>query len=192
MQRLISFLIVTIGTTVLLTTILPSSAQMRLTEQSRVTINGIGAVQVGMTVAEAERAAGISLQVQYPRKPNASCYYMVPSRGVRGVGLMVINPREGQPDKQQDRIARVDIGRNSPVMTISGAKVGDPEVRIKTLYPNIQVTPHNHVSGGHYLTLVPQDEGDRAYRLVFETDGRRVTHFRAGKLPEVEYAQGCP
>ena len=32
---------------------------------------------------------------------------------------------------------------------------------------------------------------DRNYRIVFETDGKRVLRFRAGKLPEVEYIEGC-
>ena len=34
-----------------------------------------------------------------------------------------------------------------------------------------------------------QKGGKFAY--VFETDGKRVTNFRAGKFPEVEYIEGC-
>jgi hypothetical protein len=29
------------------------------------------------------------------------------------------------------------------------------------------------------------------FRIVFETDGQRVTRFRAGRLPAVQYVEGC-
>ncbi len=176
---------------ILTTTIVPINAQQRLTEQSRVAINGIGPVRVGMTVAEAERAAGVTFRLQDPPGRDVSCYYMVPNRGVRGLAFMVILPQAGRPDRQQGRIARVDIASNSPVLTISGAGIGDFEARIRTLYPGIQSSPHAYIGNWRYLTLVPQNEVDRAYRLVFETDGRRVRSFRAGKLPEVDYPEGC-
>jgi hypothetical protein len=47
------------------------------------------------------------------------------------------------------------------------------------------------VERGNYLTFIPQDRPDRNYRLVFETDGDRVTNFRSGQVPEVEAIEGC-
>lgn len=44
---------------------------------------------------------------------------------------------------------------------------------------------------GKYLTFVPKDATDKNYRLIFETSKNRVTRFRSGKLPEVEYIEGC-
>jgi hypothetical protein len=32
---------------------------------------------------------------------------------------------------------------------------------------------------------------DTALRLVFETEGARVTRFRVGRRPAVEYVEGC-
>lgn len=82
--------------------------------------------------------------------------------------------------------------QNNQITTFKGAKIGDTEAQIKSLYPGqIQVTPHKYVQNGHYLTFIPKDRSDRNYRLVFETDGKLVTEFRAGKLPEVEYVEGC-
>ncbi|HIK04985.1 MAG TPA: hypothetical protein IGS40_09745 [Trichormus sp. M33_DOE_039] len=153
-------------------------AQTKLTQQSKVFINGIGPVRVGMTVSQAAKAAGTRLVGD---KPNNSCYYVNP-KGYNNIAFMVT----------EHRIARVDIYKNSQITTVSGAKIGDTEARIKSLYSGqIQVTPHNYVPGGHYLTFVPQDRADRNYRVVFETDGQRVTGYRAGKLPEVEYVEGC-
>ncbi|MBD2775668.1 hypothetical protein [Iningainema tapete] len=55
------------------------------------------------------------------------------------------------------RIARVDVRKNSLIATLKGARIGDTESKVKSLYPGqIKVTPHKYVSGGHYLTLVPK------------------------------------
>ena len=88
------------------------------------------------------------------------------------------------------KIARVDVYGNSPITTVSGAKIGDSEDRIKSLYA-VRITPHEYVRGGHYLTFIPNDRFDRQYRMVFETDGKRVKLIRAGRLPEAEYVEGC-
>lgn len=160
--------------------ILSVSAQTKLTDQSKVVISGIGPIQVGMTVAQASKAAGMQLVSEGSYPSGGSCFYVKPKGGLSNVAFMV----------SENRIARVDI-LGSPVTTLSGARIGDTESRIKSLYPGqIEVTPHKYTNG-HYLTFVPKDRGDRNYRVVFETDGQRVTGFRAGKLPEVEYVEGC-
>lgn len=157
-----------------------TSAQTKITNQSKVAINGIGSIRVGMTVAEASIASGTKLV----GKGEPSCYYVRPLGVPKGLGFMVTN----------GRIARVDVYENKNITTLSGAKIGDTEARIKALYPGqIKVSPHKYTadSGGHYLTYIPKDKSDRFYRLIFETDGKRVTNFRAGKLPEVEFVEGC-
>lgn len=155
-------------------------AQAALTNQSKVVINGIGTVRVGMTVAQASKAAGTRLVST--SQPNNSCYYVKPQTGLRNLDFMVTN----------GRIARVDVRKNSAIATLKGARIGDTESKIKSLYPGqIKVTPHKYIAGGHYLTLVPKNDANSNARIVFETDGKRVTEFRAGKLPEVEYVEGC-
>ena len=177
------FLTFLVGTLTLSLTVGTVLAQAKLTNQSKVFINGIGPVRVGMTVAEASKAAGTRLIREAGYEPNASCFYVKPQGEPKGIGFMVTG----------DRIARVDVWRsNHQITTLKGAKNGDTEARIKSLYPGqIQVTPHKYVHNGHYLTFVPKDTVDRSYRVVFETDGKRVTQFRSGKLPEVEYIEGC-
>lgn len=157
-------------------------AQTKLTNSSKVYINGIGSVRVGMTVAEASKAAGTRLVRENGYQANSSCFYVKPQREPKGIGFMVI----------EGRIARVDVSENRSITTLGGAKIGDTEAKIKSLYlGQIQVTPHKYVQGGHYLTLVPKDRADRNYRVIFETDGKRVTQFRSGKRPQVEYVEGC-
>lgn len=156
----------------------------KITNQSKLAINGIGSIRVGMTVAEAAKASGTKLVKSGSAPLDPNCDYVRPQGSPKGIGFMVTN----------GRIARVDVYDNKSITTLSGAKIGDTEARIKALYPGqIKVSPHEYTGymGGHYLTFVPKDKSDGNYRLVFETDGKRVVNFRAGKLPEVEYVEGC-
>jgi hypothetical protein len=88
------------------------------------------------------------------------------------------------------QIARVEV-RDATVATAAGARVGDTESRINALYPGrVQTGPHKYTDG-HYLVVRRGAGADSAYRLVFETDGQRVTGYRGGRMPEVEWVEGC-
>lgn len=87
------------------------------------------------------------------------------------------------------QVARVEV-TDSVVATTAGARVGDTETRINQLYPGrVQTSPHKYTDG-HYLT-VRGSGADSVQRLVFETDGQRVTRYRGGRVPEVEWVEGC-
>ena len=89
-----------------------------------------------------------------------------------------------------DTLVRVDV-RDSSVTTMEGARIGDTEARIKEIYAGrVTTTPHKYTGPtGHYLTVSqPLMPGNL---LVFETDGQRVTTFRMGRKPEVEWVEGC-
>ncbi|HLO85093.1 MAG TPA: hypothetical protein VK203_08800 [Nostocaceae cyanobacterium] len=151
----------------------------KLSNQSKLSINSLGGVTVGMTISQASKAAGIRLITQ-PFDP--SCYYIKPQGQPKDVSFMMTG---------EGRIARIDID-NKSITTIRGAKIGDTEARIKSLYPGqIKVKQHEYLKDGHYLVFVPSDRADQNYRVVFETDGKRVIRMRSGKLPEVEYVEGC-
>jgi hypothetical protein len=179
MYRQIKPLIVLVGLFVaVFLVIMPASGQSQLTATSKLAIDGIEPIRVGMTIREAEASARTRLLSQGDKLGN--CWYVTPQGGPRDIYFMVI---DGQ-------IARVDISGNSPITTVSGAKIGDSEDRIKSLYA-VRITPHEYVQGGHYLTFIPNDRSDQQYRMVFETDGKRVKLIRAGRLPEVEYVEAC-
>ncbi|MEH1937038.1 MAG: hypothetical protein V7L14_25715 [Nostoc sp.] len=175
--KLLTFGIVTLALSSL--TVSAVVAQAKLTNQSKLLINGIGQIRVGMTVSQAAKAAGTKL---IGDSPNNSCYYVKPQNEPKNLLFMVT----------KGRISRVDVRHNTQITTLKGAKIGDTEAQIKSLYSGqIQVTPHKYVQGGHYLTFIPKDHANQNYRVVFETDGKRVTQFRSGKLPEVEFVEGC-
>ncbi|MEH1786757.1 MAG: hypothetical protein V7L23_14550 [Nostoc sp.] len=155
------------------------NAQDRLTDQSKLFINGIGSVRVGMTVEEASISAGIKI---INDGDIGSCSQLKLQGKPEGIEFLSTN----------GIIARVDVYKNKHITTVKGARLEDTEARIKSLYKGqIQVSHHSYVPGGHYLTFIPKDKKDRNYRIVFETDGKRVTWFRSGRLPEVEYIEGC-
>ena len=105
------------------------------------------------------------------------CTFVKPQHGPNGISFMVTD----------GKIARVDV-ENSFTKTEEGARVGDSEATIKRLYAGrVRVTPHAYVEG-HYLTIVAPD---RKYAIVFETDGKKVTQYRAGRRVAVRYIEGC-
>ena len=150
-----------------------AGAQTKRAARDVLTVNGFGALKVGMRFANASRSFAAPL-VRGANYENA-CYYATARRGFRDVSFMFTD----------GTLARIDVTGKS-YSTAEGARVGDTEARLKRLYKNrVVVTPHKYTDG-HYLTV---KRGKFAY--VFETDGKRVTQFRAGKFPEVEYVEGC-
>jgi hypothetical protein len=140
--------------------------------------DGIGPVRTGMTLAELSSVLGEQVRAAYA--DFEGCDYVRASRFPGGLALMVLN----------DTVARVDVDGDS-IRTAEGARVGDSEERILTLYKGrVEVQPHKYTGPtGHYLVVsVP---GDSLHRIIFETDGTRVTEYRAGRLPAVEFVEGC-
>ncbi len=161
----------------LLLTVSPSlNAQNKSARQNVVTYNSFGGVKIGMTVSKASKAFGTRLVRDAGYE--GGCYYVSPSRGFKGVSFMV----------NDGSIARIDIDGKG-YATDKGAKVGDTEARIKSLYKGmVKVSEHPYLDSGHYLE-VKFDGGN--YSIIFETDGKRVTRFRAGRSEEVGYIEGC-
>lgn len=158
---------------ILLLTVSPSSNAQ---SKSVVTYNSFGRVKTGMTVSKASKALGVSL-VRGEGYENG-CYYVSPKQGFKGISFMVID----------GNIARFDINSKG-YTTEKGAKVGDTESRIKSLYKGmVKVSKHPYDNKGHYLEVKFDNEN---YSIIFETDGKRVTSFRAGKSKEVGYIEGC-
>ena len=144
---------------------------------SSVTEYGLGPLRVGMTFAEAKQALGGAL-VMPVEADGMECDYATWRGGPRGVHVMV----------DEGRIARVEID-SVGIATAAGARVGDTEERIRSLYPGrVTVTPHKY-EDGHYLTV--NAAGDSTFAIVFETSKGKVTRYRAGRRPAVVLVEGC-
>ncbi len=143
-----------------------------------VNARGIGPITAGMTVAQAGVAAGNPLVVP----ANAEeCYFARIKNAPADLMMMV----------EKGKISRVDVTRALTIATTTGAKIGDTEDRIKSLYPNqVAVQPHKYTDG-RYLVVTPVAAADKNYRIIFETDGQKVLRYRSGLMPAVEYVEGC-
>jgi hypothetical protein len=143
----------------------------------RATARGVGAVTFGMTIDAAARAAGGT--VAHP--PGGSCGFTSLRDVPHGARFMV----------SYDTVVRVDVD-SATVATDVGARVGMREDSVRHLYAStLRVTPHKYVRGGHYLIVVPGAPADTMHQIIFETDGDRVTRYRAGLAPYVSYVEGC-
>ena len=140
-----------------------------------VTPEGIGSLKAGMSLDEAKIVMHGNLVV--PAKLE-ECDYVNFRNAPAGLAAMV----------EKGEISRVEV-RSGTVATAEGARIGDTEEKIKSLYPGIvTVRPHKYTDG-HYLVVTPKDAGEN--RIVFETDGKKVTRYQSGRLPAVEYVEGC-
>ena len=87
------------------------------------------------------------------------------------------------------RFVRYDVGTLKETAP-GGGKIGMHAEQIRTLYgAGASETPHKYLPGGRGLRVTaPQGMGV----LVFETDAQgRVTRWRAGMPPQVDYVEGC-
>ena len=143
----------------------------------KVNMRGLGPIQAGMTLDEANAASGNRLIIPATLE---ECDFVRLGKGPDDPLFMV----------EQRKIARVDVVRSSIITTEAGAKIGDTEDRIKALYPGVATQPHKYTDG-HYLVVTPSATADQPYRLIFETDGQKVLRYRSGRMPFVEYVEGC-
>ena len=158
--------------------LLLSAASSATASDWRVTTAGYGPAKIGMTVEQASQALGTRLVSDGP-VDDPECHYLRPEPAVKGLWFMISN----------DRVVRVEV--NAPgIMTKSGLGVGQTEEYVKrALGPSVEVTPHKYVApDGNYLTLWTSD---RKSAVRFETYQGKVTSFYAGRVPEVEYVEGC-
>ena len=147
----------------------------RASSSTAVSFSGAPPLRIGMSDAEARQALGMPKASATSRD---ECRYL-DTKGKSRVYVMLV----------RDTVARLDV-RDSTMATEAGARIGDPESRVLELYRGrVTTQPHKYVSGGHYLEVASPTDSTR--RLVFETDGKRVTSFRVGRMPEVRWVEGC-
>jgi hypothetical protein len=146
-----------------------------------VTDAGVGPIRVGMTADDVrpyvETLGGLEACVY--AKVDASRVPAAPGS----------SPQDRQPALLvmllDGKVVRVDV-ITAGIPTAAGARVGDTEQRVRDLYPDVRTEPHKYTDG-HYLVV----ESNPGRRLVFETDGARVTRYRAGAIPQVDWVEGC-
>ena len=88
-------------------------------------------------------------------------------------------------------VARIDVD-SAGIRTAEGIGVGDPDTGVFDLYgARAAVTPHKYVPGGKYYTIKGTSPADSSHRILFEAENGRITRFRVGRTPEVEWVERC-
>jgi hypothetical protein len=149
-----------------------------ISERTPVAMDGFGPLKIGMNRAEAERALGATLDVS-PPAPGSDCQYARLPQGPSGLSLMLT----------QGVIARIDVRDNTAIATPAGIRIGSNEFDVDNAYRGRTTVAEQKYQDGHDITVT--DPARPNLRYLFETDGTRVTRYRTGRTPEVEFVEGC-
>lgn len=161
----------------LLAVLTPANAQIKRTIKVVASFDRFGSVKIGMTASQAAKALGVFV-TRDAGYEGGTCYYTSPKRGFKDIAFMMSGRR----------IARIDIN-SKEYSTDRGAKIGDTEARIKRLYKGMyKVYQNKYVDYAHDIEVKMKDG---KFRIIFETDGKRVTSYRVGKSEQVGYVEGC-
>lgn len=143
--------------------------------------DGYGDVRFGTAAADMEKAWGGELKT-LGKNENATCYFMTP--------IWVKTPAEFNFMIGDGKFVR--FGTESvEFVAPGGGMVGMTAQALQALYHDaLQSTPHKYVEGGRYLSLAAS--GVAPSKLVFEVDAAgKVTQWRVGVSPQVDYVEGC-
>ena len=142
-------------------------------------MDGIGDVSIGETLSAASDDLGEVLTHHTPSE-GSTCSYAF-SETLPGIAFML----------DGETIVRIDVTEGD-TETPEGIGIGATEEMLRTSYgDSAEVSPHKYVEGGHYFSVADSVPQEPELRYVFATDGERVTEFRAGRMPEVEWIEGC-
>lgn len=141
---------------------------------------GYGEMKLGSTAEQAKTAWAGELDGK-PGEAGA-CYYLSPK--------WVKKPSDFAFMIEGDKFVRYDVGTDKEIAP-GGGKVGMSADELGKLYGDaLQSVPHKYVEGGQYLSVAAS--GGAPGKLVFETDAAgKVTAWRVGLSPQVDYVEGC-
>ena len=147
---------------------------------------GVGPVQIGMTLDEANAASGVAFMLPdwgvNPNPPGACAYAYPGGTYDTPVDLML----------NGSTVVRIDV-QDRNVQTSTGVSVGGSTGDVLRLYggDRVERQPHKYVEGAEYL-IVPPESLSKETLLLFETDADgRIVEIRVGRDPEVGWVEGC-
>ena len=148
-----------------------------------ITFSGFGPANFGATQEEVRMAWGGDLGDEKPEEAGG-CHYLVP-QPLGTDGFRTAFMIEG------DKFVRIDVRRDD-VAAPGGGMVGMRKAQVAGLYAGIEEELHKYTEG---LYLRVKDPAGGTSMLVFETDGKgddaKVTAWRIGVPPQVDYIEGC-
>lgn len=146
--------------------------------------DGYAKLRFGMTAGEVAQAweGQLNGMLKPGAGPQDGCYYLNPVGNPSPAYFALM--------MEHDKLVRYDVSNDKDVAP-GGGKVGMDVAGIEKLYPQrVKSSPHKYVDGGKYLRIKANDDSGGV--LVFETDPKgKVTQWRVGQPPAVDYVEGC-
>jgi hypothetical protein len=164
-------------TSLLVSSLACAVAASPLDRSALLSFTRLGALEVGMTVADAESALHLKLpeDERASDEPEGYCHYAINEAELPGIVLMI----------EDSKIVRLDV-TTAGYRTARGAHVGMTQAEIIRLYPGIRNQPDPY--WGRNLVLTSRDG---KFAVLFVTDGKVVTSMRAGRREAVHFDEGC-
>jgi hypothetical protein len=149
------------------------------------TPDGLGPMQIGMTAKELQAVLRQKLEFDVAPTDASACGTVSTNRSqALGVSFTL-------DDRRVIRISVDFIGKGSPspVRTEAGIGLNSTEDEVKQAYGDrLVVKPHPYDPSWHYFVV---DSPDHSRAIVFETNGTKVIHIRAGDYPSIIQPDGC-
>jgi hypothetical protein len=141
------------------------------------TSQGYGPIRPGMTPSEAEHLLESNLRTKNHRPLEPECGHLYPTKGHRGISLMI----------QNGRITRI-TATTKDVATKSGVRVGDPATKLQSLFgESLEIEPHKYDDTGKYYYVW---EPGKQRGVKFEVIGGLVQSIHAGD-ESISLVEGC-
>ncbi len=138
---------------------------------------GLGPLHAGYALSTVDRTMPGAITIPAGEETNA-CGYADWLGSPAGVFVLI----------EHGIISRIEV-HSANIATSRGVRVGDLESRVMEAYAGqVERRVHPYTDGAY---LVVRAGDPTAHGIVFETDGRRVVRYRAGKWPGVLDAEGC-
>ncbi len=150
-----------------------------LTRASPIHLRGVGEILIGMTMQEARKTTGQTFTQEFSGGEERGCHiYRI--QGIARVSFMLTN----------GRISRIEI-LNPMFKTISGIGVGDSQRAVLQKYAGRVTEEKEHYTRNPLFVYNPKDAADQSYRIKFYCENGTIRSITVGKIPEVNYVEGC-
>lgn len=165
----------------------PQSLITPVSYNSNVSINGIGSVKAGMTVAQAEAVTGQELRIAGYEDFEGWCYF-ADIESLDGLSFQVF----GAPpqDPEDGVISGIYISSNQ-FSTPSGIRIGTSRTDLlDQLGDQLVESPHAYTDGT-YLDFQPNDLDEQHLSIRFEVNNGTVTQMISGLTSATYAIEGC-
>ena len=172
------------------TTEAPITGPVRLVTTSRLDLRGVGPVEAGMTVHQAEQAAGLRFSLAAMEATSGRCSSATPA-GLDGLTFIVSSAGGATAtDAKAGTIVRA-TATTEPFATVSNVRVGSTLAEARSIYAG-RYEEVRFGRGGVALTVKGRSGGDADKGVRIEsTDGKAVTSLASGLLTALAAPDGC-